>query len=307
MLAGPAAAGQLIDRNATQIKLQVDSKSRAMLEYKVGVRHCHVLVWGAINAKIPKAGSNGKPNQVEFNVDYSGGWKSFGHVLYPTFKNACRPYTGPAIPYVVAACDAPDGSYWALQSWQSELPDLGFTPWIAKQSSWRLKIAHWKGPLPKLELYTYWRNGSEALFGRYTYLNKGIFGFHATPFGEPTDTYGRLMYLDTYNAPQYGSGWLRENSFLPHSPNGNYCYVFKVYNPHTGGYAAPPSYKSNQRGPGNGDKYRLTAVGTGVMPDIQVQVNGIGAYDPTDPTKVAYQQKQAALAKQIAGSDPSCR
>ena len=89
-------------------------------------------------------------------------------------------------------------------------------PWIEKQNSWRLKIAHWKGALPKLELYTYWRNGNEALFGRYTYNGKGIFGFKSTKYGEPLDTYNRLMYLDTYNSPEYGSGWTRENSFLPH-------------------------------------------------------------------------------------------
>ena len=45
-----------------------------------------------------------------------------------SFRNACRPYTGPTIPWLVVACTAPDGSYWALQSWQRALPDLGLAP-----------------------------------------------------------------------------------------------------------------------------------------------------------------------------------
>jgi hypothetical protein len=306
VLAGPAAAGQLIDRNATQISLEVNTKEQAMLQYKVGVRHRHVLVWGAVNARNSVAGSNGKPNQVEFKVDYSGGWASFGRVLYPTFKDACRRYTGPAIPYLVVGCDAPDGSYWAVQSWQSELPDLGFTPWLPKQSSWRLKIAHWTGQPAKLDAYAYWTGSGKvhSLFGKFTYAGKPVFGFKTTPYGEPLDTYGRLIYLDTFNS-MYGSGWRRENSFVPHAPNGNFCYGFKTYDPHTGGYSAPPGYKG-LRGPGNGSRYRLVAVGPGVTPDVATYVKGLGPYDPGDPADVAFEQQQLALSKQIAGSDTSC-
>ena len=51
---------------------------------------------------------------------------STGRLVWPTFRNACAPYDGPALVYLVAACKAPDGSYWALQRWQRGLPLLGF-------------------------------------------------------------------------------------------------------------------------------------------------------------------------------------
>jgi len=52
-----------------------------------------------------------------------------------SFTNKCRPYSGPALNWLVAACTAPDGSFWALQSWQRMLPNLGETPWLPAQSS----------------------------------------------------------------------------------------------------------------------------------------------------------------------------
>ena len=33
-----------------------------------------------------------------------------------------------ALAWFVTACQAADGSYWALQSWQRALPDYGVTP-----------------------------------------------------------------------------------------------------------------------------------------------------------------------------------
>ena len=59
------------------------------------------------------------------------------------------------------------------------------------------------------------------LFGRYTYLGQPVYGFDATRTGSPTDTFGRNVYLDTYNSA-YGPDWRRENSFLAHRPNGSF-------------------------------------------------------------------------------------
>lgn len=57
------------------------------------------------------------PPQQKFQLDYSGGWKSQHSASYwKTFKNVCKPYTGPQLPFFVAGCTAPDGSYWALQT-----------------------------------------------------------------------------------------------------------------------------------------------------------------------------------------------
>ena len=66
----------------------------------------HVLYWGAIDWT------------PRFSRDYSGGWKS-KVADYRRFGNSCKAYTGPPLSLMVAACDAPDGSHWALQEWQT--------------------------------------------------------------------------------------------------------------------------------------------------------------------------------------------
>ena len=90
------------------------------------------------------------------------------------------------------------------------------------------------------------------IFGSFTYLGKPVHGFKSTPTGNPLDTFGRNLYLDTFNSA-YGAGWKRENSFLMHKGTGKFCYGF---------------YKHGSRPEGHGERYRATIIGPGVTPDI---------------------------------------
>ncbi len=110
--APPAEASEILTRNASNVRIKVDAQGRAVVYYTVGGRRYHPLVWGAVNARPPSR----SVRQVSFKVDYSGGWGSFRKNLWKTVKNGCRPYDGPRLAWLVAACKAPDGSYWALQS-----------------------------------------------------------------------------------------------------------------------------------------------------------------------------------------------
>jgi hypothetical protein len=214
VLPGTASASQLIDRNASGVKLEVNRAGQALLTYRAEGKLKHVLVWGAVDARTP----NPSTPQVEFRVDYSGGWGTYRKDVWKTFKNVCEPYSGPQIAMTVVACTAPDGSYWAVQSWQRGLPDLGFTPWLPMQRAWELRISHWTGPVAQLEVHSDWvYNGRfQQLFGRMTYADSGVFGFKTTSTGVPLDNYGRNLYLDTFNSA-YGTGWMRENGFVVHS------------------------------------------------------------------------------------------
>ena len=177
---------------------------------------------------------------MQFEIDYNGGTSIFGHEVWQTFRNVCKPYIGPSLYAVVAACTAPDGSNWALQSWQEPLPDLGFTPWLPAQKDYWLELSHWSGPLAQLSVYQGWVYDQtyRALFGKYTYKGEPIHGFGTTRTGRPTDSYGRLLYLDTFDSV-YGSGWHRENSFVSHNPSGAFCYGFFPFDPTKGGYEYP--------------------------------------------------------------------
>jgi len=303
--AGAASASQLIDRNAHGVHLEANAKGEALLSYTAAGRQRHVLVWGALNAR--QSAQGGK--QVKLQVDYSGGWGKYHHryaSYWKTFKNACGPYDGPPLAFLVTACKAPDGSYWALQSWQTPLPDLGFAPWLPQLSAYELHVSHWTGTLAELQLWTNWVYSGRFhdLFGRATYLGQPIYGFHTTRYGAPLDGFGRLVYLDTLNAPAYGSGWRRENSFVTHKPTGVFCYGFYTFDPTRGGYVHPPG-QTSVRGPGIGVQYRVTMEGPGVTPDVTATIGDPGDYDPSDPTKVAYERQQNALLDSF--DDKLCR
>ena len=196
----------------------------------------------------------------------------------------CPTYTGPALADVVAACKAPDGSYWAVQSWDRDLPDYGVAPTPA-QSQVEVHLAHWTGPLPSLTVNADWAYGGQwnHFWGTYTYKGVGVYGFHSTASGAPLDSFGRNLYVDTLDSV-YGPGWRRENSFLTHKAAGSWCYSV---NPHLSHPA------------GTGSQYRFTILGPGVTPDVSTTVTAPGPYD-----RLGQAADNAALA---ALNDPICR
>lgn len=303
-LVAPASASQLIARNAANVKLSVNAKGTALITYSVRGKVTHLLAWGAVNARPRPASSTIK--QLKLKLDYSGGWKH-RRLVWKTFADGCQPYDGPELTWLVAACKAPNGSYWALQSWQTALPNLGMAPWLGKQKTWWLHLSHWTGDLPKLEVYTNWvYNGRfQQLFGRYTYNGVGVRGFGTTMYGAPTDGYGRLLYLDTYNSA-YGPGWLRENSFVPHGPPGMFCYGFYPHNPYVGGYAHPRWIANRKRGPGTGEMYRITVDGPGVTPGVMWQGSGLHPYNRNDSNDVALEDQMNKTLDAIRGNWGKC-
>ena len=184
---------------------------------------------------------------------------------------------------MLSACDAPHGSYWAVQSWDRDLPDYGDPP-NTTQLQLEVHLSHWTGPLAVLSVHADWGYGGQwhHLWGSYTYHGLGVYGLESTSHGQPLDSFGRNLYVDTFDST-YGPGWRRENSFLTHSPSGTWCYSV---NPH------------NNRPAGTGSQYRLTILGPGVTPDISVTIRAPGPYNRT-----AQDPDNAAL---LALHDPAC-
>lgn len=300
-LSGLASAAQLIDRDASGLRLSVNSRGEALLTYRKNGAVKHVLVWGAVNALPPAAGTQ----QVKFQVDYAGGWGKYRKLYWQHFPNTCARYDGPALPNLVAACKAPDGTYWAAQQWPQPLPDLGFDPWLPAQRQQWLEVSHWSGPVAQLEIGMHWVYDGrfQSIFGRYTYNGRPVYGFGTTQHGAPTDGFGRLIYLDTFNSV-YGEGWHRENSFVAHNPSGVFCYGFYPFDPTQGGYHYPAG-QTAKRGPGVGEEYHIFAEGPGVTPDVATLVTGLHPFDPRNPDDVALEQQQADLLG--SWGDRSCR
>jgi hypothetical protein len=281
VVAAPASASEIIDRDATGVKLAVNAQGQALVTYRARGRQWRVLAWGAVNARPPHS----TIPQVKFKKDYSGGWGTSRRQIWKRFTNACAPYDGPALQWFKLGCKAPDGSYWAIQSWQRMLPNYGLIP-NAKQSVWELRLSHWTGNLPELQIKQDWAyRRYDHLYGTYAYLGHPIFGFRVTRTGVPLDSHGRNLYLDTFNSA-YGRGWKRENSFLAQNPRGNFCYGF---------------YPHGNRPSGKGERYRATIIGPGVTPDAYWEANAPGTYN-RELDLVANEEQRA-----IAGDSKYCR
>jgi hypothetical protein len=297
--ASGAAASDRLSLDASSVKLAVSADgTTAVVTYRQAGRTRHALVWGAMNALPP---SETVP-QVRFKIDFSGGWQTHRNAnWWQRIGNHCRAYSGPALAAVLAACDAPDGSHWALQSWQPNLPHRGFPPYLAGQTDWELDVSHWTGALADLEVHADWAFGGQAhnLFGRLLYDGNPVHGFHTVKgTGAPQDRYGRSLYIDTFDSA-YGAGWKRETSIVFRNPTGVFCYSFWPTNDVSlpGRPARPAGY---------GSKYRIEVVGPGVTPNLDVTVADPGAWNPSDPDMVAFESKMKARQLALSQGDKFC-
>jgi hypothetical protein len=297
--AGSAAASDRVGLNATQVALAVSADGKtAVVSYRSGHTLRHALVWGAVDALPP---SQTVP-QVRFKFDFTGGWKTHRNAhWWQRVGNHCQTYDGPQLAAQLAACRAPDGSYWALQRWQPNLPHRGFPPYKAGQTDWELDVSHWTKPLAQLEVHADWAFDGQAhnLFGRLMYDGAPVHGFHTVKAtGAPLDRYGRSLYIDTLDSA-YGSGWKRETSIVFRNPTGIFCYSFWPTNDVSlPGKPARPA--------GNGSKYRIEVLGPGVTPNLDVLVDDPGGWDTSDVKKMAYEREMKARQLELSQGDKFC-
>jgi hypothetical protein len=302
-LVAPAQARgseSLPDFNVQRPTLKVNKRGQALVEYTTtrGLRR-HVLVWGATGAVVPPTQS---VRQARFRFDFSGGWRSARRPLWRTFANGCRKYDGPPLPQFVAGCKAPDGSYWALQTWQRRLPLLGFAPWLPIHTAWELHVSHWRGPLPVLEAHVNWTYGVSyvGVFGRFTYQGHPVFGFSTAPSGNPRDRYARNVYIDTLNSA-YGPGWRRESGILTHRATGTFCHSFV---PGQRPFAGYPSQEP--RPAAQGSRYRVSVMGPGVTPVLMWEGGGLPTFNAGDPSHHAVEANANAAFDRVMAGDRIC-
>jgi hypothetical protein len=268
--AAQGSASEIVDRSTSNQTLKVDRNGTALVSYATpdGTDH-HVLYWGAVDWT------------AKFQRDYSGGWGS-KRADWKHFTNVCRPYTGPALPLVVAACDAPDGSHWALQNWARLWRNYG-----GHDAKMELHLSHWTGDIGVLDIRTDWfYNGRwQHLYGTFTYHGQPVFGTKHTRTGVPLDDQGRNVYVD-YHADGI---WQRENSFLTHPYTGGFCYLFSR---HAGRV-------------GRGDAYRATTIGPGVTPIVRAEFAPPAPFDKA--TEAQANADELSLLSHDGQPDPACR
>jgi hypothetical protein len=283
--ASAATASQRLAVDASAVTLGVNDDGVALITYAdEGGTVRHVL------ARTARDGDEESP----LELDRSGGWRMFGGQVWNRFRDTCGPYRGPPLVHVVAACTEPDGTHWALQSWQRVQPLRGVAPFRPEHLALELRVSRWSGPLADLEVYPNWTGGGslQGLFGRLTYRGLPVYG-ERTPSPTRSDPKSRYVYIDTYDSA-YGPGWKREGAKVTHVGSGGFCFSF-VPIPPPRGYPGPmPTV------PGNGQRHRVTAVGPGLTPDIRWEGLGLGAYDRVADARVN------AVFDELLGADRAC-
>jgi hypothetical protein len=271
LLPGLASAAEIVDRSVASPELSVNNRNVALVTYSVHGIKRHVLYWGAVDWA------------DTFKRDYSGGWKS-KMADYKRFSNSCKAYSGPPLAFMIYACDAPDGSHWALQQWSRLWKNYG-----GDSAPAELYISHWRGEVGQLQISTdYSYHGKhQHLWGSFTFHHKPVFGLKHTLQGVPTDKQGRNIYVD-YLA---GTEWRRVNSFLTHPATAGFCYTF----------ADHPASSPGWNGQGTGDAYRATAIGPGVSPLVELH------FTPPLPYSPEADDAANAAQRDLLGDDPRCR
>ena len=289
-----AASVTLGDRNVSDPTLRVGAAGTAVVSYTTPAGTArHVLAWGAVNGLAHAPDPSATP--AHFSLDYSGGWKSHGSAdWWRTVRSTCRPYTGPPLPFFVTGCTASDGSYWALQRWQRNLPVDGFAPWTAAQRAVELHLSHWRGPLPDLRIVRHWTYGGtlQGFFGRLTYLGRPVYGAH-TASANVGDAWARNISIDVLDS-DFGPGWRHDTAIATHPGNGGFCFTFAAQTP-PAGY---PSSKPN--GTGLGREYRVSADGPGVTPIVRWVGDRLTGHDS------AAQRAATRAFDALLGGDAHC-
>jgi hypothetical protein len=295
---GQASASQLFARNASDVKLAVNGTGqKALLTFKVNGATRRLLVTGAVNALTPSQTTA----QVSFRLRGLTGSRK-DRKIWKHFKNRCSSYDGPELAFVVVACKAPDGSYWAIQSWKYWQPFFGYQPWLSYQSDTAFHVSHWTGPLAQLEVYADWidvGHGAASphnFSARLTYGGSPVYGYVVKPGGVPGDGYGRVVYIETLDS-LLGPGWWRLAGILARNPSGMICHAMLPQMT----YANYPD--PHVVDPGNGTAYRAYVEGPGVTPLVMAQVDDPGNYDPNDPAKVQREATGKSLLQQWNAPD----
>ena len=294
VLAAPTQASQSVARDASEVTLSVNKKGVALVTFRTPrkAKTVRLLAWGAINARHPTP----SVHQVKFQLDYSGGWNAFRKRVWKRFDNVCGPYTGRQLHLLVAACTMPNGSHWALQSWQRRLPGWGVSPTTRIQVAPELRLSHWNGQMARLEAWHDWKHQPRfhELFGRLTYRGVPVHSVRKVSGGRRGIGYARRVYFDTLNSG-YGAGWHRANAILTHRGTGTFCAIF--------------AYDHEDKGVVNGargERYRLTIPGPGVTPDLHIELEALPDYDPGNAAHAEHEQQLNGVLKSLRDKTRFC-
>ena len=217
-----ASASEIIDRNASNVSLKVAGNGQALVSFNARGKRWNVLAWGAVNAIHADDGPPADRVQARLLGRL---WDLQARRLEDP-QGRLPPLRRPRAAVVRGRLQGGRRLVLGAAVLAEGASQLRPCRPRGKSAVWELRLSHWRGELPQLTVNLNWAYKKfHHIFGSFTYLGKPVHGFKSTPGGIPLDTFGRNLYLDTFNSA-YGQGWKRENSFLMHKGTGKFCYGF---------------------------------------------------------------------------------
>ena len=142
--------------------------------------------------------------QVAFKLDYAGGWGKTRTNSWKTFGTRAARTTARRSPGRSPRARRPTARTGRCRP-GSGCCRTTASPRARQQAAWELRLSHWTGDLPVLTIGTDWAwHQWDHLYGTFTYAGQPVFGFKSTSAGNPLDTFGRNIYVDTFDSA-YGT------------------------------------------------------------------------------------------------------
>ena len=208
-----------------------------------------------------------------------------------SFGGSCPHYDGPALAWIVTACKAPDGSYWAVQTLAARAAELRPRRRTRRSPSGSSTSRTGRRDLPVLTIHDRLVVAPVGSPLRHVHLPTaaGLRLRARPPTGQPLDAFGRNLYVDTLDSA-YGTGWKRENSFLTHKGDGRLLLQRQ------------PARRAPRRATARSTARR--SIGPGVTPDVMWEGAPPGAYDKADASSTCDRALHDNSAVRTDGSTP---
>jgi len=131
-----------------------------------------------------------------------------------TFKDQCRTYDGPATALTSwLRARRPTARTGRSRAGSGTVRIVGSRRGPTPSGPGELHVSHWTGALAHLELYADWAFHGDAhdIFGRMTY-GGCPYTVSTRPWTARDDSYGRSLYIDTFDRPMGSAGNARRRS-----------------------------------------------------------------------------------------------
>ncbi len=234
-----------------------------------------MLAWGALDAL--RAGPERSAAAVQAATTPAAGASTARVGYWRTFKNVCRPYDrAGARPTRVAACTAPDGTHWALQSlaaacsrFSASTPSSPPT-WPGSCTS---RTGRSRSPCSRSHRTGRMAARSQGLFGRLLYDGKPVHGFSDADAQSET-THTRATSTSTRSTRPTARAGNATARRLTHVGQRRLLLQLR-----TALRAASRAIRASRAFPARGERHRVTVMGPGVTPDVQWEGAALGSYD----------------------------